>query len=257
MCFTRKKLLCFLFATIALNCFANNTKRPTWCEIKPLERYPTGVISIVNTDSMNRAFILPVSAGKQLIFFFSFGQNEYKLPLSDKSNERIIVAVFDPKTRNVGEGICLEVPSNWKSYVHVSPHAVTLFTVDKKKGNSCVFYDIENNTFTPINIGDLDCRKGSLSYKADSPPDYSYYYFWDPTTKELCSVSLASKSLKKSGITIGEPYFYDANEAWGKKNERKVIVADTEDTYEKDGKELFKTRYMCVSGLFIEYEPLF
>ena len=56
---------------------------------------------------------------------------------------------------------------------------------------------------------------------------------------------------------MGMPYFYDENAAFGKKDERKVIVADTEDTYEKDGKTYSNSVYLCVSGLFIKYDPVF
>jgi predicted phosphodiesterase len=35
------------------------------------------------------------------------------------------------------------------------------------------------------------------------------------------------------------------------------VLTDTEDTYEKDGKTYSNSVYLCVSGLFIKYDPMF
>ena len=257
MCFTKKKVVFLLIASICINCFAAD-KFTKWEMMKPLEKIDANfIISIANSDEGNGAFVLPISTDKSLAFFFTTASHNYQMPLADPTNERILVATFDPKTKKVGDGICLEVPSSWKSYIHVAPNAMCMFATDKVNGNSCVFYEIESNSFTTVNIGSMNCMGGSLAYKADNPPRYTYYYFWDPYTKELCSVSPISDSVKKSGIKMGMPYFYDENAAFGKKDERKVIVADTEDTYEKDGKTYSNSVYLCVSGLFIKYDPVF
>lgn len=219
-----------LFVVVFSSTFAaTKNKDLKWRNLKPLQTIDSeNVISVANSsEKKNGLFIAKISEEKQMAIFFTPEEGKYGYPLANKNNKRLLLAKLDPKTQMVGDGICVEVPEDWKSVISIANGFFVVPSYDSKQGNSLVWIDEKNWTFKTSNPQKYVFARGIIDWvNAPTSSDF-YYYFWDLNTKKLCIFISDSGFVKMTGYEVNNPIFVDFSKQLGVTGIPYIICKDS------------------------------
>jgi hypothetical protein len=242
-----------LFVVVFSSTFAaTKNKDLKWRNMKPLQTIDSeNVISVANSsEKKNGLFIAKISEEKQMAIFFTPEEGKYGYPLANKNNKRLLLAKFDPKTQMVGDGICVEVPEDWKSVISIANGFFVVPSYDSKQGNSLVWIDEENWTFKTVSIPNVNISKGILDwYNQNSSSDF-YYYFWDAETKKLGAFSSESGSITNTGYKLNDPTFLDI----AKESDSVTYIVCSDTATENNAKKIVGDIYLCATGRIVLFK---
>lgn len=248
----KKSLVVFvLFVVVFSSTFAaTKSKSVTWQDMKPLQRIEAdNVMSVANSsEKKNGLLIAKITEEKQIAIFFTQEEGAYKYPLAKKNNKRLLLAMFDPKTQMIGDGICVEVLEDWKSVFKIQNGFLVVPSFDSKKGNSLVWIETKNWVFKTAETKKNDLTNGVLDWYNPDSPDNFYYYFWDSKTKKIGSFSSETGVLKLTEYKFNNPAFIDMAEKLEKSNTTFFVCTDCVMEPGSDTPKFVGSIYRCGNG---------